>query len=779
MSEVDKQGSGAIAGRDTRIRGEYAAGRDVVINNVPESRPAPFAVPLDISDFADRTDEFSDILEMFGESAAPVVVNLFGPGGIGKSALAVRAAHRLRDRFPDGVLYAALGTESWQTADIVAEFLYLLGRPADGTTESRLVAEFRAAVAGRRILVVLDGAVSADLTVPLLPTTAGSGAIVTSRPPLPSLPGAELIEVPVLPEPDSMALVGRLARVKIDASNADQAARLVRMCGRLPLALRVAGAKLRTRADWDMGRLADRMAAAANRLDLLQIGDLEVRATLLTSYSERDPGEQRALRALALADDDEFPGWVLAPLLQVSVAESERLVERLVHAQLVRVTRVDGTGLPLYRLHDLVRDLARELLADTDPAAERAAMALRLNDRYLDLLSTAARALRDQGSGGHAADPAAPGPDDDFAELRGTIRRAPVAWFASGRDGILASLGRVAEEGRLDQVGRFADAMLSLLILTPFAEDRIRVHRLVLEAGARAGDRARLAGARRDLGRAFRDFGRYAEARAELEAAIADFADLGDAGALAETRLIYAVLLRSIGENEAAREVVLESLAHFEATGETGWQAYAHRTLGIIHRDQADWAAAGVAFDRALELFRAVGDRHREGICLVHYGSALRQQGEPGRALPLYSRARDIFAALGFALWEAVTNVHRAASLTDLEVGEEAGLLLDRALRTFTDIGDLRWADIAEYHRARLDLRSGDVAGALPRLERSASRFRELNEPYSESLVLLTLAQAQAPGPAARFTLQRLIENARRLGNPMLESTAERLLGPR
>lgn len=236
------------------------------------------------------------------------------------------------------------------------------------------------------------------------------------------------------------------------------------------------------------------VSAPAVWLTGLQIGDLEVRATLLTSYSERDPGEQRAFRALAVADGDEFPGWMLAPML-------------------VRVTRVDGTGQSLYRLHDLVRDLAREL-ADTDPAAERAATTVRLNDRYLDLVATAAPALREQGSGGRAADPAAPGPDDDFAELRRTITLAPVAWFASGRDGILASLRRVAEDGRMDRVGRFADAMLALLIVTPYVEDRIRVHRLVREASTRAGDQVRLAGARRDLGRAFRDFGRYAEARA-------------------------------------------------------------------------------------------------------------------------------------------------------------------------------------------------------------------------------------------------------------------------
>ncbi|MFI5843852.1 ATP-binding protein [Catenuloplanes sp. NPDC051500] len=779
MVELHGDGSGALAGRDTTVTGDYAAGRDIVISNLVPPRAAPFTAPLDVAVFADRAAETSEIVGMFGDTGTMVLVNLFGPGGVGKSALAIRAAHRLRDRFPDGILYAAFGSESRHTVDVLAEFLHLLGHRAEGATEDRMVAEFRTVVAGRRVLVVLDGAASAAQIIPLLPSTAGSGAIVTSRPPLAALSGAELIEVPVLPEADSVALLGSLARVRIDAANVDQAARLAHMCGRLPLALRVAGAKLRTRADWDMGRLADRMVAAVNRLDILRIGDLEVRATLLTSYSDRDPDEQRALRALALTDGDEFAGWVLAPLLEVSAARSERLVDRLVYAQLVLVTRVDGTGQTLYRLHDLVHDLARELLMSTESAAERTAMLDRLNDRYLDLVETAARALREHGSGGRTTVPFDPGPDDEFAGLRREIASAPVTWFAAGRDGILASLRRVARDGRMDRVDRFAGAMLALLILTPFAEDRIQVHRLVLEASGRAGDRARLAGAQRDLGRAFRDFGRYPESREHLEAAIDGYQQLGDAQALAETRLIYAVLLRSVGENQAARELTVASLAHFEATGEQGWQAYAHRTLGVVHRDQADWPAATASFERALELFRAVGDRHREGVCLVHYGSALRQQGDPGRALALYAQAKDIFAALSFPLWEAIAQVHRAASLLDLGVREEAGDLLDRALRTFVEIGDLRWADIAEYHRARRDLVAGDVAGAVPRLERSAARFRELGDPYSESLVLLTLGKAQTPGQASRFTLQRLIENARRLGNPELEGAAARLLDSR
>ncbi|MEK8107257.1 tetratricopeptide repeat protein [Micromonospora sp. M12] len=273
--------------------------------------------------------------------------------------------------------------------------------------------------------------------------------------------------------------------------------------------------------------------------------------------------------------------------------------------------------------------------------------------------------------------------------------------------------------------------MLALLIVTPYVEDRIRVHRLVRKPApgpeTRSGSPVRgrtwaaPSGLRPVRGGARGTRGRDHRLRGP-----------GRRRALAETRLIYAVLLRLLGENQAAREVVLDSLTHFEATGETGWQAYAYRTLGIIHRNQADWPAAGAAFERALELFRAVGDRHREGNCLVHYGSALRQQGEPGRALPS-TAGRGTSSPRSASLWEAITDVHQAASLMDLEVREEAGLLLDRALRTFTDIGDLRWADIAEYHRARLDLRSGDVAGALPRLERSASRFRELNEPHSES----------------------------------------------
>jgi tetratricopeptide (TPR) repeat protein len=755
-----------------------------------DRRAAPFNVPLDISDLVDRSEVLGELAALFDavpHAEAPVVVSLYGPGGVGKSTLAVRLVHRLRERFPDGVLYASLAEgspEGMQASSTLTLFLFLLGKSVESASEIRLVSEFRTTIADMRVLIVLDGITHANQARPLLPVSGGSGAILTSRSPLASLEGAELISVPVLSDQDSVRLLAQLAKITLDASNIDEAVDLARMCGHLPLAIRVAGAKLRTRADWDLGTLVEKMIDETSRLDFLQIGDLEVRATLLTSYEDRDPGEQRALRALAITEGNEFPGWALAPMLQISVAESERLIERLVFGQLVLVSRVDGTRQTLYRLHDLVRELARELLEQVESVPERTAMSLRLSIQYLELVEGAASALRQLGSGqlGAVRPIAGPGPAD-LRRVQALIAQHPTQWFADHREGIIASLRRIAasaasaDEAQL--IDRFARSMLDLLILTPFSQDRVHVHQLVVEASRAAADQARLAAALRDLARAYRDFGRYPESTPAFEEAIAIFELLHDEENLAATRQLYAVLLLQVGRMAEARETTLGCLAHFDTAGDTAWQAYAYRTLGIIYRNQAKWAEATSAFERALDLFRRVGDRHREATCVVQYGAAIRMQGDPELARSMYAQPAAIFSALGFPLWGAITQVYRAASLVDLGNDDDARALLAESLSTFAAIGDLRWVDIAQYHQGRLELRTGNSDRALQLLEQSARRIGELGEPYSEAHVLLALGEAQLAqdqAQAAGQTFRRALTKATLIGNTMLEQTVRRTL---
>jgi tetratricopeptide (TPR) repeat protein len=771
----------------SRLLGAAGAGRPADGGR----RAAPFNVPADIRDLVDRSQELHQLTTLFEadpDAEAPVVVSLFGRDGIGKSTLAVRLARKLRERFPDGVMYAQLekSPEGVQTISTLGEFLAMLGRPAQPTSEIRLVSEFRTTIADMRVLICLDGVTTADQARPLLPVSQGSGAILTSCEPLGSLEGAELMRVPVLPDRDGIELLAKIAKITLDKSNIDLAARLVRMCGNLPLAIRIAGAKLKARPDWNLGTLVKRMADETKRLDFLKIGDREVRATLETSYEDRDPDEQRALRALAITEGNEFPGWTLAPMLQISVAESERLIDRLVQAQLVDVSRDEREGVveTLYKLHDLVRVLAREKLEQNESAAERTAMSLRLSIQYLELVERAASALRRLGSGaplaggnGHQADGTGTA---NLQQEHALIDQHPAQWFADNREGIIASLRRIAASGEeTELIDRFAKCMLDLLILTPFSQDRIQVHQLVVEASRAAGDQARLAAALRDLGRAYRDFGQYPESTRAFKEAIALFGSLGDEESLVRTRQLYAVLLQHVGRTDEAREMTSECLAHFETTGDITWQAYAHRTLEIIYRDQANWDESSSHFEQARALFNRIGDRHREAICMVHFGAAIRMQRDPEGALSMYELPGEIFSALEFPLWGAITQVYRAASLVDLRRYREARPLLEDSLSTFTKIGDLRWVDIAQYHLGRLELEAGNAAGALPLLEQSAGRISALGEPYSEARVLLTLGEAQRAQDRPRDaeeSFRRALTDASRIGNATLEETARNML---
>jgi tetratricopeptide (TPR) repeat protein len=754
------------------------------------ARPAPFNVPSDIPDLVDRSEALATLTALFDEdpeAEAPVVVSLYGPGGVGKSTLAIRLVRRLRERFPDGVLYALLterSPEGVQTSTTLGDFLFLLGKTAQPASETRLVSEFRTTIADMRVLIFLDGVTTADQARPLLPVSKGSGAILTSRLPLSSLAGAELMPVPVLSDQDSIKLLVRLARITLDPSGTDEAARLARMCGNLPLAIRIAGAKLKIRPDWDLSTLVERMADEASRLDFLKIGDQEVRTTLVTSYADQDPSEQRALRALAITEGTEFPGWTLGPMLQISVAESERLIDRLVSAQLVFVSRDEGVAETLYRLHDLVRVLAKEKLEEIEPAHERTAIGLRLSIQYLELVERAAAALRELGSGatltnGPARHAGSTGLAN-FQRVRALIDQHPTQWFADNREGIITSLRRISASGdELELMGRFAQSMLDLLILTPFSQDRFQVHQLLVEASRAAGDQARLAAALRDLARAYRDFGRYPESKKAFEEAIALFETLHDEESLVRARQLYAVLLLLVGRADDAREMTVRCLAYFETADDVVWQAYAHRTLELIYRDQAKWAESASHFEQALALFTRIRDRHREAICMVHFGAAIRMQGDPERALSMYERPAEVFSALGFDLWEAITQVHRAASLVDLGRYDDARSLLESSLATFTRIGDLRWVDIAEYHHGRLELRAGNLDAALPLLEQSAERISQLGELYSEARVLLTLGDAWLAHDRPRDAegaFRRALTDASLIGNAMLEEAARRRL---
>lgn len=247
-----------------------------------------------------------------------------GQAGVGKTALALHAAHRLRPAFPDGQLYANLRgshPQPFDPRDVLGRFLVSLG--VDGRTVPETLEQrsqlFRTRLAGRRVLVVLDDAVAEAQVRPLLPGTASSAVLVTTRHRLLGVEAAHRLDLEVLEPDDSVHLLATVVGQSRIADEAGAAREIARLCGHLPLALRVAGAKLAAKGHWSLGKLVDRLSAERHRLDELVAGDLEVRASIELSYRGCDEGGRRLFRLLGVLPWPDFPAWVAGALLDVPV----------------------------------------------------------------------------------------------------------------------------------------------------------------------------------------------------------------------------------------------------------------------------------------------------------------------------------------------------------------------------------------------------------------------------------------------------------------------------
>jgi hypothetical protein len=320
---------------------------------------APCQLPADIRDFTGREEAVTALLGSLepdgGEpSNAPVVASIAGPAGVGKTALAIHVTHRLRSsfpdgqlrpRFPDGQLYMSLrGAEArpLDPHDVLLSFLTAMGVDGGAVPEvpDERASLYRSRLADRQVLVVLDNAVDEAQVRPLLPGSPGCAVIVTSRAPLGVIP-AHLTVLDVLTPGQAIELLEAIIGQDRVAAEPTAAAAIVELCGRLPLALRIAGARLATKPHWRLARLADRLGDERNRLDELRAGDLEVRTSFMLSYQGRSDDERRLFRLLGLLHSPDFTAWMAAALLDAPVVVAEDLLERLVEVQLLQAAGDD------------------------------------------------------------------------------------------------------------------------------------------------------------------------------------------------------------------------------------------------------------------------------------------------------------------------------------------------------------------------------------------------------------------------------------------------------
>ncbi|MEU2154583.1 BTAD domain-containing putative transcriptional regulator [Streptomyces sp. NPDC019396] len=387
-----------------------------------------------------------------GPGDTVTIATVDGPAGVGKTSLLVHAAWTLRPQHPDGALFLDLRTHHSpddggrdrrpSTAQLLQRLLRTLGTADSDVPEERddLIAAWRGATSGLRLLFVLDDVESAAQVRPLLPAGPGSRVLVAGRHRLTGLDADRCVTLEPLPTADSVGLLRRLIGEARSAADPDAVTDLARLCAGLPLALRIAGARLQHRPSWSPAHLVARMAREERRLGELSAGDRSVEAAFLMSYEQLGEDRQRAFRMLGHAPTPEFDVWTPAVMLGVGVDEAETVLEELYDASLVLQP---GPG--RYRLHDLVRVHARKL-ADARPdetaRARRRALELYVRAGWLTSDDSRAPAGVDEapscGSGcfGSARDA-----ERWLTEARADLADVPGFAAAHGEDALAARLG--------------------------------------------------------------------------------------------------------------------------------------------------------------------------------------------------------------------------------------------------------------------------------------------------------------------------------------------------
>ncbi|MGZ3433975.1 MAG: NB-ARC domain-containing protein, partial [Isosphaeraceae bacterium] len=524
----------------TMVTGGYVgklaniAHADVVNISLPNDYQAPAQLPYATRDFTDRaleTEEACQFLRSEETGTGTPVVMVSGPGGIGKSALAIRISTLLIQDFPDAQLYVDLRGQAGtglDPGDVLDGFLRAKGvagtRIPATTTDRELM--YRAVMSKGRNLVLLDNASTERQVRPLLPASPNCAVIVTSRRRLATIEGAFTIDMETLILADGAALLAKIAGADRVNAEPEAAQEIVRLSGQLPLAIRITGAKLAAKPHWRVSRMADRLRSERTRLAELSYGDLDVRGGMMLSYQELEPELQRAFRLPSLLASPSFTSWMLAALLDIEPADADDAVEQLVDLQLLEVFGEDETGEIRYRYHDLVLLFAREQSSLTDSAADRSAA---LERGLGALLGVAKRALFEM-SPHSKRDPDPPRalvwplPADLLARLTAS----PYDWFSAEYSSLVAGISQAYEAGLWECTWELADSMHYFFRVRARLQDWRATHELALEAARRAGNRRGEGWTLRNLGNAYRDLGQLDQAAGCFARCLDTFRQLGN-----------------------------------------------------------------------------------------------------------------------------------------------------------------------------------------------------------------------------------------------------------
>jgi transcriptional regulator with XRE-family HTH domain/Tfp pilus assembly protein PilF len=623
------------------------------------ARPIPAQLPAALAGFAGRHDYLDRLTALISEDARtpPTVVisAIAGTAGIGKSALAVHWAHRVRDSFPDGQLYVNLrgfdpSGSIMPPAEAVRGFLDALAVPPDRTPAdlSAQVGLYRSLLAGRRMLVVLDNARDAEHVRPLLPGEPGCLALVTSRNDLAGLvtvEGALPVALDLLSPTEARELLARRLGEDRLAAEPDAVEEIVARSGRLPLALSIVATRAVNRPSLPLAVMADELRRA--RLDVLADTDAaaNLRAVLGWSYQTLRPDAARLFRLLGLHPGPDISAPAAASLAGLPPTHVWPWLTELTRAHLL--TEVSPGR---YVLHDLLRDYASELVHVHDSDQDRHAATHRLLDHYLHSAYHATRLLEPHQNPLviAAAQPGA------IVEHTADQARA-LDWLRAERAGLVAAVDHAAATGFETHAWQLAVSIGVFLDLRGHWHDWATVAGAAVAAATRLGDQSVQARCHRVLGGAHARLGQIEDAHVEFERALALFRQTGDPLGQVQCLRGLAQIQGRQGRTAEALDYTRRALPLHRAAGDRRGEANSLNAIGWYHALLGDYAQTLTWCREAILRYEELGILSGQAAAWDSLGYAHHRLGDHAEAVASYRRAADLFHQAGNPYEEADT----------------------------------------------------------------------------------------------------------------------------
>jgi DNA-binding SARP family transcriptional activator len=699
LAKESGEAQGSIsAGTVTAGPGPPESAAAVAEAGVSRSVPAPAQLPADVADFTGREDQVRHLCDLLssadvhGEGGAVRIALVAGSGGLGKTSLAVHAAHRVRGGFPDGQLYVDLlgaTPDPLGVGDVLARFLRDLG--VDGrdvpVDEAERAARYRTVLAGRRMLIVLDNARDAAQVRPLLPGTASCSVLVTTRSRMPDLASTQLVDLNVLDDEEALTLFSRVVGDERAAAEPEATAEVLLACAGLPLAIRICAARLATRSGWPIAAMAVRLRDEHRRLDELSVGDLAVRASFQVSFATLPASVQPD--GIAPADAFCLLGLWAGPSISSAAAAAlfgtreylaAAALEALVDARLLESTSSDR-----YKFHDLLRVYSSErAVADLSEQARGEAIG-RLLRWYMRTSDAAATAVAPDRYN-VPLEPAKRGGADP-APLTFTMAGDALSWYDSERVNLVAATRQASECGLHEVAWRLPAPLFVVFQSRNNWVDCISTHRIALDSARRLGNRQGEAWVLNNLGYALGIAG-DSDSIGCLEQALSIRREIGDRIGEAQAANNLADAYRALGKRQEALELLL----------------------------------------RALDLNREVGYRLGEGVDLVNLGDVLFGLDRAHEAIDYLQQARRTFAEIDHADGTGYALHWLGACFASLGRDAEALDCLRQALASHQIAGNRYRQAVTLRSLGRTQARCGLVAEAEESRARSAAIFDDLGD---------------------------------------------------